>query len=211
MGSSSQDHSFPDLLMYLFISLRHWLGCEHPLFLLLPHCDSIQDGLHGFCIQLQCDWGSGCLWLHCAVSLYGIQCWRWISQVTPPNGVAGEWIVVNSDNDMVSRVGIPETALQLPTLVLKILVLLNDSYTHEELKVNLHVLLDGIDHHSVFVIAWLSILTYFCISFQEKWLIEISKSQQRGLKTSPLKHLKGTQSFFHECYLLVLLADTFPR
>ena len=32
---------------------------------------------------------------------------------------------------MVSRVGIPETALQLSTLLLNILVLLHDSYTHE--------------------------------------------------------------------------------
>ena len=32
---------------------------------------------------------------------------------------------------MVSRVGIPETALQLPTLMLKTLVLLNNSFAHE--------------------------------------------------------------------------------
>ena len=35
---------------------------------------------------------------------------------------------------MVSRVDIPETALQLPTLVPKSLVLLNDSYTHEVVR-----------------------------------------------------------------------------
>ena len=77
--------------------------------------------------------------------------------------------------------------------MLKSLVLLNHSYAYEQLKISLHMLLDGLeDHPSVFVIAWLSILTY--ISFLEKWLIEISKSQHRSLETSLLKHLKGTQS-----------------
>ena len=61
---------------------------------------------------------------------------------------------------MVSRVGIPETALQLPTLMLKTLILLNDSYAHKQLTIGFHMLPDGIDHQSVFMIAWLPILTY---------------------------------------------------
>ena len=63
--------------------------------------------------------------------------------------------------------------------MLKTLVLLNDSYAHESLKIDLHMLPGGIDHQSVFVIAQLPIqLT--CIGFQEKWLIEISKGQHRA-------------------------------
>ena len=59
---------------------------------------------------------------------------------------------------MVSRVGIPETALQLPTSVLKTPVWLNDSYIHEQLKIGLHMLLDHINHQSVFVIAQFPVL-----------------------------------------------------
>ena len=61
---------------------------------------------------------------------------------------------------MSSKVGIPETALISPTLVLKTLVSLNDRYAHEELGIGLHMLLDGIDHQSVFGIAQLLIPTY---------------------------------------------------
>ena len=54
---------------------------------------------------------------------------------------------------MVSRVGALETAPQLSTSVLKTPVSLNDSYVHEWLKISLCMLLDGVNHQSVFVIA----------------------------------------------------------
>ena len=59
---------------------------------------------------------------------------------------------------MVSRFSILETALQSLTLMLKTSIWLNDSYVHEQLKISLHMLLDGIDHQSVFVIAQLPVL-----------------------------------------------------
>ena len=59
---------------------------------------------------------------------------------------------------MVSRVGIPETAPQSPTSVLKTLICLNDSYVHEQLKIVLYILPDGIDYWSVFVIAQLPVI-----------------------------------------------------
>ena len=63
---------------------------------------------------------------------------------------------------MVSRAGIPETAPQFPTLVLKTPVWLNDSYIHEQLRIGLHMLPDGINHQSVFVLAQLPILPCLC-------------------------------------------------
>ena len=58
LGSSSQNCSFPDLFMYFFISLSH-----HQIMSICSFChshgDSIQDGLHGSCIQLQCDSAQG--------------------------------------------------------------------------------------------------------------------------------------------------------
>ena len=61
---------------------------------------------------------------------------------------------------MVSRVSIPGTAQQSPTLVPRILVLWNDSYAHEYLEISLHMLQDGINHWSFFGIAQLLILAY---------------------------------------------------
>ena len=40
---------------------------------------------------------------------------------------------------MVSRVDIPETALQSSTLVPKTLVSFNDSYVHEQLEIGWHI------------------------------------------------------------------------
>ena len=59
---------------------------------------------------------------------------------------------------MVSRVGIPETAPQLLTSVLKTPIWLNDSSIHEQLKISLCMLMDGIHHWSVIVIAQLPVL-----------------------------------------------------
>ena len=59
---------------------------------------------------------------------------------------------------MVSRAGVHETALQLLTSVLKSPVWLNESYIHEQVKISLFMLQDGIDHQSVFVIAQLPVL-----------------------------------------------------
>ena len=50
---------------------------------------------------------------------------------------------------MVSRVDIPGTVPQLSTSVPKTPIWLNDSYIHEQLKIGLHMLPDGIDHQSV--------------------------------------------------------------
>ena len=55
-----------------------------------------------------------------------------------------------------------------------------------------------------------SVNTGLFVSFQEKWLINICKSQHQGLKISLLKHLKGIQGLFCECYSLVPLTGTFP-
>ena len=63
-------------------------------------------------------------------------------------------------------VGIPETAPQSPTLVLKTLVLLNDSYFYEQLMIGWCMLPGGIDHQSVFVIAQLPIPT--CLLWSPK-------------------------------------------
>ena len=60
---------------------------------------------------------------------------------------------------MVSRVDIPETAPQSLTSVLKTSMWLNDSYVHEQLKISLHMLPDGIGHQSVFVVVQLPVLT----------------------------------------------------
>ena len=60
---------------------------------------------------------------------------------------------------MAPGAGIPETALQSTTSMLGILVWLNDSYTHEQLKTGLHMLQGGINHQVVSVIAQLPALT----------------------------------------------------
>ena len=111
---------------------------------------------------------------------------------------------------MVFSVSTPETALQLPTSVLKTPVWLNDSYIHEQFEISLCMLLDGINHQSVFVIAQLPVLA--CLhQFPIQRLIEISKSQQRSLKAGFLESLKCTHCIFCECHLLILFADSFPR
>ena len=61
-----------------------------------------------------------------------------------------------------SRVCIPETAPQSPTSVLKTPVWLNERYVHEQLMIGLCMLLDGIDHQFVFVIAQLPVLACLC-------------------------------------------------
>ena len=67
-----------------------------------------------------------------------------------------------------------------------------------------------INHQVVSVITLLPILTCSSVS-KQKWLIEVSKSQHRGLKTCFLKHLKGSLHGTVECYSLILLASTFSR
>ena len=58
MVGSSLDGSFPDSLMYLFVSLsHHWV--MHIWFSCWSVSDSIKDWLHSFCIQPQCNLAQG--------------------------------------------------------------------------------------------------------------------------------------------------------
>ena len=59
---------------------------------------------------------------------------------------------------MASRAGIPETALQLPTSVLRTPAWLNGSYTPEQLRTGSHMPPDGINHQTVSVIVQLPVL-----------------------------------------------------
>ena len=102
---------------------------------------------------------------------------------------------------MVSRVGIPETALQLPTIMLKTLISLNNSYDHEWLEISLHMLPDGIGCQSVCMDSTAPIPNLL-----------VSVSRRNGLsKTSFLKCLKGILGLLHEHYSLTLLTGIFPR
>ena len=69
------------------------------------------------------------------------------------------------------------------------------------------MLLDGIDHQSVFVITVPNPKLVASISR----LVKVSKSQNRGLETNFFKCLKGILGLCHECYWLTLLTITFPR
>ena len=75
---------------------------------------------------------------------------------------------------MVSRVGISENAPPSPTSVLKPPVWLNDSYVHEQLKISLHMLSDGIDHQSV-----------SCDSTDPSPTLLVSGTKRNGLLKSP--------------------------
>ena len=65
---------------------------------------------------------------------------------------------------MASRAGIPETASQLPTSVLRTPVWLNDDYIHKQLKTVSCMPLDGINHQTVSVAAQLPVLACLCQS-----------------------------------------------
>ena len=93
---------------------------------------------------------------------------------------------------MVSRVSIPETAWQSPTLVLKTLVLLNDSYAHEGLEISLHMLPDDIDHQSVFGIAQLLILNLLASVSRRNGLSKSAKASTGALRQAFLRVLKAS-------------------
>ena len=76
---------------------------------------------------------------------------------------------------MVSRVGTLETALQLSMSVLKTPVWLNDSYIHEQIKISLGMLPDGINHQYVFVITQLLVL-----SFLHQFPREMAQKPEQG-------------------------------
>ena len=92
---------------------------------------------------------------------------------------------------MVFRVGISETVWQFPTLVLKMLTSWNDSYAHEWLEIDLHMLPDCIDCRSVLGIAQLLFLTYL-----HPYLLSISKAS-----------LASTMSITCSLFLLVSSLD----